>query len=74
MCGGYEASEAHLDDRDLADGHYELALDALISLVKTDRQYGDDLARKTLLRVFDALGATHELTVRFRRQLFALMY
>lgn len=60
--------------RDLADGHYELALDALISLVKTDRQYGEDLARKTLLRVFDALGATHELTVRFRRQLFALMY
>ena len=60
--------------RDLADGHYELALDALISLVKTDRQYGDDLARKTLLRVFDALGATHELTVRLRRQLFALMY
>lgn len=60
--------------RDLADGHYELALDALIGLMKTDRQYGDDLARKTLLRVFDALGATHELTVRFRRQLFALMY
>ncbi|MBB3191211.1 tetratricopeptide repeat protein [Halomonas cerina] len=60
--------------RQLADGHYEDGLEALLALLKTDRAYGDDAARKTLLRAFDALGADHPLTVTYRRKLFAQLY
>lgn len=60
--------------RQVADGDYEAGLEALLALMKADRHYNDDAARKTLLRVFDALGADHPLTVTYRRKLFALLY
>jgi len=60
--------------RNVADGHYEAGLDALLALMKSDRAWGDDAARRTLLRVFDALGADHPLTVAYRRKLFAMLY
>ncbi|MEQ6918637.1 tetratricopeptide repeat protein [Halomonas aquatica] len=60
--------------RQLADGHYEAGLEALLGLMKRDRTYGDDAARRTLLQAFDALGAGHPLTVTYRRKLFALLY
>ena len=73
---GRDDSEAHYLRalRQVADGDYETGLDALLRLMQRDRAYGDDLARKTLLRVFDALGADHPLTVAYRRRLFAMMY
>ncbi|WP_445000318.1 tetratricopeptide repeat protein [Halomonas mongoliensis] len=60
--------------RSVADGDYETGLEGLLALMKADRTWGDDAARKTLLRVFDALGADHPLTVTYRRRLFALLY
>jgi putative thioredoxin len=60
--------------RHVADGDYETGLEALLALMKSDRAYGDDAARKTLLQVFDALGADQPLTVAYRRKLFALLY
>lgn len=60
--------------RQLADGQYEAGLEGLLRLMQSDRSYGDDAARKTLLQVFDALGADHPLTVAYRRRLFALLY
>ncbi|APE31180.1 co-chaperone YbbN [Halomonas aestuarii] len=60
--------------RQLADGHYEAGLEALLGLMKRDRAYGEDAARRTLLQGFDALGADHPLTVAYRRKLFALLY
>ncbi|GAB2711065.1 tetratricopeptide repeat protein [Halomonas garicola] len=60
--------------RQLADGQYEAGLEGLLRLMQSDRGYGDDAARKTLLQVFDALGAEHPLTVAYRRRLFALLY
>lgn len=60
--------------RQVADGQYEAGLEALLALMKRDRAYGEDAARKTLLRVFDALGAEHPLTVAYRRRLFAMLY
>ncbi len=60
--------------RRVADGDYEAGLEGLLALMKSDRAYGDDAARRTLLRVFDALGADHPLTVAYRRKLFALLY
>ncbi|GED23730.1 co-chaperone YbbN [Halomonas halmophila] len=60
--------------RQVADGQYEAGLEGLLALMRSDRAYGEDAARKTLLRVFDALGADHPLTVTYRRKLFALLY
>lgn len=60
--------------RHVADGDYESGLEGLLALMKRDRAYGEDAARKTLLQVFDALGADHPLTVAYRRKLFALLY
>ncbi|QEA38867.1 co-chaperone YbbN [Pistricoccus aurantiacus] len=73
---GRDDSEARykLALRKVADGDYEAGLEALLDLLKTDRSYGDDLSRKTLLRVFDALGADHPLTVTYRRRMFTLLY
>ncbi|WP_280550431.1 tetratricopeptide repeat protein [Halomonas sp. 11-S5] len=73
---GRDDSETHFKRalRQVADGDYEAGLDALLALVKRDRAYGDDAARRTLLQVFDALGADHPLTVAYRRKLFALLY
>nr|WP_300311361.1 tetratricopeptide repeat protein [Halomonas sp.] len=73
---GREDSEANYLRalRQVADANYEEGLEGLLAVMKSDRTYGDDLARKTLLRVFDALGADHPLTVIYRRKLFALLY
>ncbi|MDI5889993.1 tetratricopeptide repeat protein [Halomonas rhizosphaerae] len=73
---GRDDSEAHYKRalRQVVDGQYEAGLDALLALMKRDRAYGDDAARRTLLQVFDALGADHPLTVAYRRKLFALLY
>ncbi|MDN6179881.1 MAG: tetratricopeptide repeat protein [Halomonas subglaciescola] len=60
--------------RHLADASYEAGLESLLRLMQSDRAYGDDAARKTLLQVFDALGADHPLTVTYRRRLFAQLY
>lgn len=60
--------------RHIADGSYEAGLEGLLRLMQSDRSYNDDAARKTLLQVFDALGAEHPLTVTYRRKLFAQMY
>ncbi|MCM2973167.1 tetratricopeptide repeat protein [Larsenimonas suaedae] len=58
----------------LGQGQYEPALEALLTLMQKDRSYGDDIARKTLLRVFDALGKEHALTTTYRRRMFTLLY
>ncbi|WP_445620793.1 tetratricopeptide repeat protein [Kushneria sp. Sum13] len=60
--------------RAVADGDYERGLEGLLELMKRDRSYGEDAARKTLLRVFDALGGDHPLTVAYRRRMFTLLY
>ncbi|PMR76261.1 tetratricopeptide repeat protein [Billgrantia endophytica] len=73
---GRDDSEARFKRalRQVADGDYETGLEALLALMQSDRGYGEDAARKTLLRVFDALGADHPLTVTYRRRLFTLLY
>ncbi len=50
-------------------GEYEKAMQQLLEIIKRDRNYGDDLARKTLLKLFDLLGEDDELVVKYRRQM-----
>ena len=50
------------------------AMEQLLHVVKTDRDWEDQAARKQLLKFFDALGPTHPATVAGRRQLSAVLF
>ncbi len=57
-----------------ANGDYEGALEDFLELLRRDRQYGDDAARKGMLMVFDLLGGEGELVNRYRRQMFNALH
>ena len=55
-------------------GQTEEAMEQLLHVIKTDRDWQDQAARKQLLTFFDALGPTHPATVAGRRQLSAVLF
>jgi len=54
--------------------HYEQALDQLLEMLKRDRTFGGDVARKTMVTLFDLLGNDHPLVRRYRKELAAALY
>ncbi len=52
-----------------AASNYEPALEQLIAIVKADRSFGDDVGRRTMLTIFEALPADSDLVRRYRREL-----
>jgi putative thioredoxin len=50
------------------------ALENLISIVKRDRKWNDDGARKQLVQFFDAWGPTDEATVEGRKRLSSILF
>lgn len=58
----------------LAQGDREGALRMLFELMRRDRTYGEDVARKTLLEIFDVLGDGDPLVKDYRRRLFTALY
>ncbi|MBX9633500.1 MAG: thioredoxin [Magnetospirillum sp.] len=64
---------------DLALAYYganepETAVDELLELFRRDRAWNEDAARKQLVKLFEAFGPTHPLTVSGRRRLSALLF
>jgi putative thioredoxin len=55
-------------------GDYATALSEWLELMRRDRRYGDDLARRSLLAAFDVLGEGHELTAGYRRRMASLLH
>ncbi|WP_295434764.1 thioredoxin [uncultured Thiodictyon sp.] len=55
-------------------GDFEGALEGLLALLKRDRTYGDDAARKGMVAVFDLLGGQGELVTRFRARMMTVLY
>lgn len=53
---------------------YASALDALLEIVRRDRAFRDDIARKTMLQVFNLLGNQGELVSEYRKRLASAMY
>lgn len=53
----------------LARQDYEPALQQLIEIVRRNRQFGDDIGRKTMLSVFSLLGNANPLVSTYRRLL-----
>jgi putative thioredoxin len=53
----------------LGKGDLDAALGGLVDSVRRDRHFHDDVARRTLLYLFNVLGDKHELTQKHRRAL-----
>lgn len=53
----------------VVNGDYQVALDNLLILLRKDRNYGDDAARRGILLIFDLLGGSGELVNRYRVKL-----
>jgi putative thioredoxin len=57
-----------------ADGEWELALAHLLEIVRKDRKFRDDGARKTMLRIFDAVGPRSATADHWRDRLASVLY
>ena len=57
-----------------AAGKREEAADHLLSIVKRDRKWNEDGARKQLVQFFEAWGPTDEATVSGRRKLSSILF
>jgi putative thioredoxin len=55
-------------------GSSEAAIDELLELIRRDREWDDQAARKLLVKIFDALGPANPLTVASRRRLSAILF
>jgi putative thioredoxin len=52
----------------------EEAIDHLLEIIKRERGWNEDAARKQLVTIFEALGLMHELTIAGRRKLSAILF
>jgi putative thioredoxin len=57
-----------------AKGNREGAIDQLIEIVRRDRKWNDDGARKQLVQLFDAWGPADEATVGGRKRLSSVLF
>jgi putative thioredoxin len=55
-------------------GKREAAVDELLEIVKRNRTWNDEAARKQLIKLFDAFGPSDPLTAASRRRLSALLF
>jgi len=55
-------------------GETETAVDELLELFRRDRTWNEDGARKQLLKIFEALGGAHPVTLQGRRRLSTLLF
>jgi putative thioredoxin len=75
--------EAHPDDlalrlrlaiRLVAEDRMEEALEHLLTMMKQDRGFEDEVARTTMIKVFELLGKGNELATAYRRKMFTFLH
>jgi len=71
--GGDLEARLQLAHSHVARKDYRTALEQLLEIVRRDRSYRDDVARKTILKVFEQLGNSGELVSEFRKRLASVM-
>jgi putative thioredoxin len=57
-----------------AIGQREAAIDHLLRIVKADREWNEQAARKQLVKLFEAIGLTDPLTVQTRKRLSSILF
>jgi putative thioredoxin len=57
-----------------AAGKRDAAVDELLELVKRDREWNEQAARKQLVKFFEAFGPTDKLTIMARRRLSSILF
>ena len=60
--------------RQVAAEEYEQALLVCLDILRTDREFREDLGRLTMIRAFEVLGKGNELAGKYRRKMFNLMH
>lgn len=58
----------------ITEHSFEAALEQLLEVVRRDRAYGDDAARKAVLEVFALMGGEGPVVKRYRALLSSLLY
>ena len=67
-------SEAQLASALFASGQREQAVDQLLELVRRDREWNEQAARKQLVKFFEAIGLGDPLTVQSRKRLSSILF
>ncbi len=57
-----------------AAGAPQDAVDSLLDSIRKNREWNEGAARKQLIKIFEALGPTHEVTLNGRRQLSSILF
>jgi putative thioredoxin len=57
-----------------AHGQREAAIDALLDIVRRDRKWNEEAARKQLVTLFEAMGPTDPRTIAARRRLSSILF
>ncbi len=74
------AGTAELDDLhrlaafEILFGDASPALELLLTIMRRDRKFNDDLGRRSLVRAFQLLGDTDERVAQYRKRMTALLY
>ena len=77
------AREANEDDlqlqydtavRLIAVDQIEAALEGLLVMLKKDKSFDDELARKTMIKVFELLGKGDAMATAYRRKMFTFLH
>jgi len=55
-------------------GDKEAAMDELLEMIRIDRKWNEEAARKQLVKFFEAFGPTDPLTVQGRRKLSSILF
>jgi putative thioredoxin len=71
---GNSAARHALAAHHAADGDYGAALEEWLTLMQRDRMYGEDVARRSMLAVFELLGSEDERVAPFRRRMASLLH
>ena len=70
-----EVREKYLDAiGDIREKDFDSALTKLIEIIRTDRSYEDDGARKACIAIFKFLGEENEITLKHRRDFGSALY